>query len=280
MDSINWTSILTFLSGGVLGGFIGGASKFLWEKYLPERLTWQRQQATDRERVMSEVRGPAIRAMLGLERRIYGTLQEQGRGYESIKQEGHGDYYVNATTFQIAECCAWIEILRDKMGALDYADLETNLSNLSLTLLGDYRPHFHVFLLEQREIGERMTSIINGEICCKGYSEFLDIMKGPDAPGCLTILRSRVTTLLDDWCPEAEKLIRIQHALINMVNFLDEKGRWITKARRSQGLDAAQVIENLLNKQKLTEDQAKELRRQARNDGLMDRDLTSGDRSL
>lgn len=269
MNSINWTSILTFLSGGVLGGFIGGASKFLWEKYLPERITWQRQQEVDRERVMSEVRGPAIRAMLGLERRIYGTVVEQARGYDSIKQEGQADYYINATTFQIAECCAWIEILRDKMGALDYADLETNLSKLSLTLLGDYRPHFHVFLLEQREIGERMTSIVNGQICCKGYSEFLDLMSRPDAPGCLTILRARVTTLLDDWCPEVEKLIRIQHALINTVKFLDPKGRWITEARRSQGLNAAEVIEGLRNKQKITEDQAEELRRQAQNDGLM-----------
>src|SRR5437764_14291009 len=69
MDLKTWSSILTFLSGGVLGGLIGGATKFFWEKYLPDRVTWRRQQQVDREKFMSQVRGPAIRAMHGLERR-------------------------------------------------------------------------------------------------------------------------------------------------------------------------------------------------------------------
>src|SRR5437762_11648979 len=100
MDQKLWLSILTFLSGGV----IGGATKFFWEKYLPDRVTWRRQQQVDREKLMSQVRGPAIRAMHGLERRIYGTVDEQASGYQSIKQEGQAEYYINATTFQIAEC--------------------------------------------------------------------------------------------------------------------------------------------------------------------------------
>ncbi len=245
MDFKNWTSIFTFLSGGVIGGFIGGATKFLWEKYLPDRLTWRRQQQVDREKFMSQIRGPAIRAMHGLERRIFGTVEEQASGYLSIKHEGQGEYYINATTFQIAECCAWMEILRDKMGALDYAELETHLSELSQSLLGAYRPHFHVFLLEQREIGERMVAISDGEICCKGYSEFLDLINRQDAPLCFTHLKARVTTMLDDWGPEAEKLVRIQNALVDMVRFLDPAGRWIIEARRPHKLDAKQVIDKL-----------------------------------
>lgn len=269
MDSINWTSILTFLSGGVIGGFIGGASKFLWEKYLPERLTWRRQQQVDRERLMSEVRGPAIRAMHELERRIFGTVDEQAGGYQSIKQEGQSQYYINATTFQIAQCCAWIEILRDKMGALDYDKLETRLSVLSHTLQGGYRPHFHVFLLEQREIGERMVSIVNGEMSCKGYSEFLDLISRADAPVCFSHLRERVTTMLDDWGPEAVKLVRIQHALVDMVKFLDPNGRWIIEARRPQKLDAADVISKLHKNGRIDEKVTGELREQAIRYGLI-----------
>lgn len=268
MDSITLGSILTFLSGGVIGGFIGGATKFFWEKYLPDRITWRRQQQVDRERLMSQFRGPAIRAMHDLERRIYGTVEEQASGYQNIKQEGQGEYYINATTFQLAQCCAWIEILREKMGALDYAELETRLSTLSQSLLGGYRPHFHVFLLEQREIGERMVSITNGELCCKGYSEFLDLLKREDAPVCFYHLRVRVTTMLDNWGPEAEKLVRIQHALVDMVKFLDPSGRWIIEARRPEKLDAKQVIDKLQKSSLVAAKEADEMRKQAREDGL------------
>jgi hypothetical protein len=252
----------------VVGGFIGGATKFFWEKYLPNRITWRRQQQVDRERLMSQFRGPAIRAMHDLERRIYGTVGEQASGYQNIKQEGQGEYYINATTFQIAQCCAWMEILREKMGALDYAELETRLSALSQSLLGAYRPHFHVFLLEQREIGERMVSITNGEMCCKGYSEFLDLLNREDAPICFSRLRDRVITMLDNWGPEAEKLVRIQHALVDMVKFLDPAGRWIIEARRPDKLDAKQVIDKLQKSNLVAATEADELRKQAREDGL------------
>jgi hypothetical protein len=264
------SSIMTFLSGGVLGGFIGGATKFLWEKYLPDRITWRRQQQVDRERLMSQVRGPAIRAMHELERRIFGTVDEQAGGYQSIKQEGQAVYYINATTFQIAQCCAWIEILRDKMGALDYDKLETRLSALSQTLLGGYRPHFHVFLLEQREIGERMTSTTkDGDCVCKGYSEFLDLLNQNNAPMCFSNLRTRVTTMLDNWGPEAEKLVRIQHALVDIVEFLDPAGRWIIEERRPRKLDAKQVIDKLETNNFISATQANEMRKQAYEDGLI-----------
>lgn len=271
MESISLGSILTFLSGGVIGGFIGGATKFFWEKYLPDRVTWRRQQQVDRERLMSQFRGPAIRAMHDLERRVYGTVEEQASGYRSIKQEGQGEYYINATTFQIAQCCAWMEILRDKMGALDYAELETRLSALSQSLLGAYRPHFHVFLLEQREIGERMILITNGEMGCKGYSEFLDLLNREDAPVCFSRLRDRVSALLDNWAPEAVKLVRIQHALVDMVKFLDPAGRWIIEARRPDKLDANQVIDKLQKSNLVAANLADEMRSQASEDGLATR---------
>lgn len=253
----------------VAGAVFAGALKFFLEKYLPDWMTWRRKQQADRERLMSQFRGPAIRAMHDLERRIYGTVEEQAGGYQSIKQEGQAEYYINATTFQIAQCCAWIEILREKMGALDYAELETRLSALSHTLQGGYRPHFHVFLLEQREIGERMVSITKGEMCCKGYSEFLDVLKREDAPLCFSLLRDRIVTMLDDWGSEAEKLMRIQHALVEMIKFLDPSGRWIIEARRPEKLNAKQVIDKLQKTDLVTAQEADEMRKRAHEDGLM-----------
>jgi hypothetical protein len=267
MDSINLGSILTFLSGGVIGGIIGGATKFFWEKYLPDRMTWRRQQQVEREKLLSQFRGPAIRAIHDLERRIWGTVEEQASGYERTKHEDQGEYYINATTFQIAQCCAWMEILREKMGALDYAELETRLDALSSALIGDYLPHFHVYLLQQREIGERMISLTNGEMCCKGYSEFLDLLNRKDTPACFAHLRGRVATMLNQWGSEVVKLIKIQHALVDAVEFLDQSGRWIIN--RPGKLKAAQVIEDLRAKEKINGGEADQLRRQALKDGLM-----------
>jgi len=267
MDSITFGSILTFLSGGVIGGIIGGATKFFWEKYLPDWMTWRQQQQVEREKLLSQFRGPAIRAIHDLEQRISGTVKEQASGYERTKHEDMGEYYINATTFQIAQCCAWVEILSEKMGVLDYAELERRLDGLRNALIGDYLPHFHVYLLQQRELGERMISLTNGEVCCKGYSEFLDLMNQDNVPACFAQLKDRVATMLEGWGSEVVKLIKIQHALVDVVKFLDPSGRWIIKS--PERLVAAKVIEDLVATKKITENQAEELRRQALKDGLM-----------
>jgi hypothetical protein len=74
--------------------------------------------------------------------------------------------------------------------------------------------------------------------------------------------------MLDNWGPEAEKLVRIQHALVDMVKFLDPAGRWIIESRRPGKLDATQVINKLQKSNLVAAKQADELRNQAREDGL------------
>ena len=41
------------LVGGLIGTFFGGFTKFLWEKWLPEWLTWRRTQRVERERQLA-----------------------------------------------------------------------------------------------------------------------------------------------------------------------------------------------------------------------------------
>jgi hypothetical protein len=38
------------LVGGLIGTFFGGFTKFLWERWLPEWLTWRRTQRVERDR--------------------------------------------------------------------------------------------------------------------------------------------------------------------------------------------------------------------------------------
>ena len=75
--------------------------------------------------------------------------------------------------------------------------------------------------------------------------------------------------MLDNWGPEAEKLVRIQHALVDMVKFLDPAGRWIIEARRPEKLDAKRVIDKLQKSKLVDAKQADQMRKQAHEDGLM-----------
>jgi hypothetical protein len=260
--------LLPGLIAGVIGGFVAGFAKFFWDRWLPDRLNWQREQRVEREKLMAHFSGPAVRALHDLENRILGTVKVQALGYDEIKRDGHKQYYVDATTFQIAQCCAWIEILRDKMGALDYAGLIQKLEEVSASLASPMTG-FRLFRLEQREIGERMTSIVNGEITCLGYSDFLDALNREKPVTCFSVLRERVELLLESWPQEVVKLIRIQRSLLNAIAFIDEKCRWVPRNERLT-LDADQILNRLLTEQTLSSIEFETQRNKARDCGLID----------
>ena len=254
--------ILSFLSGGLVGGIVGGFFSFFWQKWLPDRLTWRRQQRIEREKLMAQFSGPAVRAFHDLANRIYGTVRADALGYDEVKQDGHQDYYIEATTFQIAQCCAWLEILRNTMGALDYAQLVNKLDQVSSSLASRF-PGFRVFQLEQRDIAERMARMIDGQINCCGYSEFLDALKA-EKPTPFKILHQRVERMLEHWPEEVIKLIRVQHALLDAIEFIDPKFRWVRADQRIK-LETEKVINRLVTEKFLSVDKAAELRQQALN---------------
>jgi hypothetical protein len=75
------------LIGGVLGTFLGGFSKFLWERWLPDWLTWRRSQRVEREQQLSSIGGPAYTALADLRgrlRAIAPTQAANARYTESI----------------------------------------------------------------------------------------------------------------------------------------------------------------------------------------------------
>ena len=254
--------ILPYLTGGVIGGFVGGFAKFFWDRWLPDRLTWQREQRVEREKLMSHFSGPAVRALHDLENRVYGTVRAEALGYDEIKHDGNREYYIYATTFQIAQCCAWLEILRDKMGALDYAGLVRKLDGVSASLASPMRG-FRLFRLEQREIGERMISALEGEIRCLGYSEFLDALNQTTPVKCFSVLRQRVEELLECWPQEVIKLMMIQLALLDAIAFIDHKCRWVPAELRKK-LEATQVLEDLVAHKRVSTKELEVLRQQAR----------------
>ncbi|UCF06132.1 MAG: hypothetical protein JSV33_03645 [bacterium] len=255
--------ILSFLSGGLIGGFLGaflgGFAKFFWEQWLPSWLTWRKEQRVQREKVLSQIRGPAMRAISDLQSRIFVILRSDPKdpedyNYLYLKGKGQEDYYINSTAFLVAQFFAWEEVLRQRMAALDYSELVTRLDRVTTSFAHGGRG-FQIFRLEQREIGERMLarSPDSGKECI-GYSEYLRLIEKDEVPVCFKRLDERVQHLLDHPSEEVIRMLLIQHSLIDLVNFIDPDGRWVPKGRRSK-VDSVWKIDQLATDKLITRKQ-------------------------
>jgi len=261
-------NIFSFLSGGIVGGFLGGFAKFFWEKWLPDRMTWQRQQEVERDKLMSQLRAPALAAIYDLQSRIYVIAQKQAANYEYVKRMRQEEYYVDSTTFLVAQCFAWLGALRKKMATFDYAALFTRLEGVSKSFAGG-QPGFQLFWLEQREIGERMLRATDAtDVQCMGYSEFLDSLRTKATPSCFSSLRKKVAVMREDWPKEVVRLTRIQHALVETVNFIDPDARWVPQNRRDR-LSVEKIIERLVADKLVSKEKAEKLTKEACERGLI-----------
>ncbi len=262
--------ILSLLSGGLIGGFIGaflgGFAKFFWENWLPGRLTWRREQQVEREKLLSQVRAPAIRAVSDLQGRIYSILKNDSYAYlKSIKNE---DYYITSTAFLLAAMFAWNEILRQKVGALDYAELVRKLGDVTRSFSRGQRG-FQIFYLEQREIGERMLmASTNTEQLSVSYTGFLETLKSQKAPACYKELAHKAQYLLENPLKEMVRLIMIQHALIDLIDFIDPHSRWVLENER-QKIDVSEYLRQLLDAKKISVQRYAALEAAARETGLL-----------
>ena len=214
------------LVGGLIGTFFGGFSKFLWERWLPDWLTWRRTQRMDREHQLSIVRAPAIRAFSDLHWRLFAIISNMANEHKYAKSVGEGTYYVDSTAYLVGRAFAWQEILRRRMAAYDYAELYTKLELLT-TAFSHGRPGFQVFRHQQTEIGERLiVTTDGGDSGCMALSDFLDLLGGENPPHWIAALQSRMMPILDDPANELVRAASIDDVLTNLVGFLDPKGRW------------------------------------------------------
>lgn len=240
------TELLSLLSSGIVGGFVGaflgGFAKFFWENWLPNWLTWRHQQHIDREKFLSRFRDPAMRATADLHNRIYHILTREDIKY--LKEIGHENYYIISSAFLIAQFFAWTEILHRKAAMLDYYKLMNHLAAVGQSF-SDGTPGLQIFHLESREIGERMiiSSSQGGEdsYSCMGYSDFINLLE-KDTPPCFLRLQDKIRELTTDDLLKKKailkRLIRVQNALIDLMDFIDPQNKWATRNKtKIQELD-------------------------------------------
>jgi hypothetical protein len=229
------------LIGGVLGTFFGGFSNFLWERWLPDWLTWRRSQRVDREQQLSSVRGPAYAALADLQGRLRAVARTQAANARYTESIGEADYYPNSTAFLIARVFAAQHVLRERMAMFDYAELYKKLEKLT-SAFSDGGPGFQFFRLEQREIGERMHTVADPETSTfMSLSQFLDLMEQDDRPRWMHTMCGRVESLLDDPLGEVYRLQDVDEALTSLMVLIDSKGQWRVDDQQPP-IDAASIL--------------------------------------
>jgi hypothetical protein len=255
------------LVGGLIGTFFGGFTKFLWERWLPEWLTWRRTQRVERERQLSHVRAPAILALSDLHGRLDAIARTRAGNYRYTKAIGHPDYYLYSTAYLVARAFAWQEILRRRLANYDYAALYTRLESLT-EAFAHGGPGFQVWRLEQTEIGERLIAVLDDEnAACMSFSDFVDLIGRKDLPRWLSVLCERVTALLERPVDELCRTARIDRALIELLVFLDPRGRWRPQVA-SKAFEVGAIVEQWRAAGEVTPARAERLLAQAVDAGL------------
>ena len=190
------------------------------------------------EEVMSRYREPLVRAAFDLQSRIYNIIRQGFLSrYGAKGREHEREYARDNTLFLFGEYFGWVEILRRDVQFLDLGDVERNrrlvarLDSVGDTFASDRKISdrtFRVFKGEQRALGELMSPTdpaVKGEprTLCIGYAAFRARLRDDrDFAHWFGPLREDVEALIEGGDPSYERLTKLQHALVDLIDFLDD----------------------------------------------------------
>jgi hypothetical protein len=199
------------------------------------------QRRFEAERTVAHYREPLARAAYDLQSRLYNILQQNLLGvYFDNGNEREREYVVDNTTFLVAQYFAWTEIVRRD---IQYIDLGSDEQTRQLARLQDdiyslfqtdrFPPLFRVFAGEQRAIGERMIRESARGLDCIGYATFLDqAAKRNDR--LIGSIQSDVRSMSSHLPSARPRLVALQHALIDLLMFLDPDFVRFSRERRTK----------------------------------------------
>jgi|KBSSwiStaDraftv2_1062776.scaffolds.fasta_scaffold521430_1 hypothetical protein len=215
------------LVGSLIGTFVGGLTKFLWERLLPDWITWRRTLRMERDRHLAAIRAPAYLAFSELQGRLRIIAHKQAKTYKNPKKLGADEFYVRSTAYLLSRAFAWQVVLREHMASYDYAELYKCLQDFTKALTRGKSSGFQIFKLEQHEIGERMLTRISAEdTSCLLFSEFVDRITGQEPQRWIESITKRTIALLENPYEELDRLQKIDEALTQILKLIDPDDRF------------------------------------------------------
>lgn len=215
---------------------------------LEHQLTQQREANTREakaEALVAKYRNPLLKSAFDLQSRLFNIVELSFLRVYYDRSQRDKEYAIKNTLYVIAEFLGWVEILRREVQFLDLGDIEANrqlenlLTNIQETFLSDgIDLTFRLFRGEQRAIGELMLveqEILNGKhLECRGFAEFIRCLEDPNFSKWFNKLEDDIEILAIKEQGHEQRLIMLQHTLIDLIDFLDPNCIRIPKDYRSK----------------------------------------------
>lgn len=206
---------------------------------------------------MGRYRDALLWAAFDLQSRIYNILH----GFEVSRRPGRkgvlqaflvegtdrqANYFRRSTAFVFAEYLGWVEIFRRDLQFIDLGDSKANrhtmslLATISETLNAASTSEtecFRIFRADQRALGEIMIDPDSkpGERRCLGYAAFCSMFSpGRAAAEWIQELIDHVELAAREPDRAQDRLIRLQHQLMDLVDLLDPEGQRFPSKQRSR----------------------------------------------
>ena len=213
---------------------------------LEHRLVRQREAESREEQtkaLIARYRNPLLRAAYNLQSRLYNIVQLDFYSKHYGEVAADQEYAVKNTLYVVGEYLGWVEILRRDVQFLDLGDIEANrqLETLmgaitEIFLSDEIEPAFRLFRGEQRAAGEVMLlHRHSGEKAayeCLGYSEFVAKLDDEHFAHWFARLEESIRLLICEPRQHLQRLTQLQHALVDLIDFLDPHGIRIVKDTR------------------------------------------------
>ena len=193
--------------------------------------------------LLAKYRDPLLRSAFDLQSRFYSIVERRYLQLYYDKSDWDREYAINSTLFVIAEFMGWQEILRREIRFLDLGDIEENrqvaklLNNVQEVFLSDGMDlTFRLFRGQQRALGELMLKDdkSSGQLDCIGLAKFAEKIEIPEFSRWVSNLKADVEKLAKEPGKHEARLIVVQHALIDLINFLDPEDIRIPKQYRTK----------------------------------------------
>jgi hypothetical protein len=215
-------------------------AKFTAEREEKKEAQVKRERA---EEILSRYREPLINAAFELQSRIFNLLKLDFLDIHYVKgTTEEKEYAVNNTLFVIAQYFGWSEVIRrdiqflDLGGTSDSQRLSHEQDDIANVFLKrELGPVLRVFRGNQRAIGELMIVTDGGAARCMGYASFVDKLRHDEGfAGWYAELRASLEQLATDPASGMERLTKLQHELVEIIDYLDPECVRFPKGRRSK----------------------------------------------
>jgi hypothetical protein len=180
------------------------------------------------EEILAKYREPLVQAAFELQSRLYNIIN--GDLLQTFYLKGNEierTYTLENTIFVFAQYLAWTEIIRREVQFLNLGEIESTrqLSNLqnnirSIMLSSRHGRLCRVFRGEQRAVGELMIVSKGEQNFCMGYAAFVE-RKEPEFTRWFDPIRKSIDELAGDPSSGRERLRLLQHALVDLIDYLD-----------------------------------------------------------